>query len=82
MRPEPPHLTEAATEWTPEEIYWIASNGIKMSGMPAFATHHSPEEILALAAFVSALPGLTADDYSALTGSAEPAGGAGGPETR
>lgn len=71
MRPEPPHLTEAATEWTGEEIYWIAANGIKMTGMPAFGEHHSPEEITAITAFVKALPGLTADDYSRLTGSAQ-----------
>ena len=70
MRPEPPHLTEAATEWTPEEIHWIVSNGIKMSGMPAFAARHSPEEIVALTAFVTALPGLSGDDYAALTGRA------------
>ena len=68
MRPEPPHLVEAATEWTTEEIYWIAENGIKMSGMPAFGPHHAPDEIAAIAAFVSQLPGLSAEDYAALTG--------------
>lgn len=68
MRPEPPHLVEAATEWRPEEIYWIVENGIKMSGMPAFGTHHGPEGIAALTAFVTQLPGLTPDDYRALTG--------------
>lgn len=71
MRPEPPHLTEAATEWTGEEIHWIVTNGIKMTGMPAFGEHHSPEEITAITAFVSALPGLTTEDYSRLTGSAQ-----------
>ncbi|HEY9539254.1 MAG TPA: cytochrome c [Kiloniellaceae bacterium] len=70
MRPEPPHLTEAATEWTDQEIHWIVSNGFKMTGMPAFSEHHSPEEIVAIATFVRALPGLSADDYSRLTGSA------------
>jgi mono/diheme cytochrome c family protein len=75
MRPEPPHLTEAASEWTPEEIHWIVSNGIKMSGMPAFGSHHSPNEILSLTAFASALPGLTSDDYAALTGSSGSSGG-------
>ena len=71
MRPEPPHLTEAATEWTPQEIHWTVSNGIKMSGMPAFAPHHAPEDIVALTAFVTALPGLSADDYATLTGGAD-----------
>lgn len=71
MRPLPPHLAEAATEWTGEEIHWIVSNGIKMSGMPAFGRHHSAEEIKAIATFVGVLPGLSADDYSRLTGSAQ-----------
>lgn len=70
MRPEPPHLTEAATEWTGEEIHWIVSNGFKMTGMPAFGEHHSAEEITAIASFVSALPGFSADDYARLTDSA------------
>lgn len=69
MRPEPPHLVEAASEWTTEEIYWIVENGIKMSGMPAFGPHHGPEEIAAIATFVSALPGLSQEDYQAMTGS-------------
>lgn len=76
MRPEPPHLAEAATQWTAAEIHWIVTNGIKMSGMPAFGEHHGPEEIMALTAFASALPGLSAEDYEMLTGSGQPVGGA------
>lgn len=68
MRPEPPRLVEAAAEWRPQEIYWIVENGIKMSGMPAFGSHHGPEGITALTAFVTRLPGLSADDYRTLTG--------------
>ena len=67
MRPEPPHLTEAASEWSAAEIYWIVENGIKMSGMPAFGAHHGPEGIMALTAFVTQLPGLSPEDYRALT---------------
>lgn len=75
MRPTPPHLVEAASEWTLEEIHWIITHGIKMTGMPAFGEHHPPEEIGAIAAFVNALPGLAADDYARLSGSAtEPSG--------
>lgn len=70
MRPTPPHLVEAASEWTPAEIHWIITHGIKMTGMPAFGGHHSPQEIVAMAAFVNALPGLAAGDYARLTGSA------------
>ena len=68
MRPEPPHLTEAAAEWSPEEVFWIVQNGIKMSGMPAFATHKESKEIVAIAAFVRELPGLSAEDYATMTG--------------
>lgn len=76
MRPEPPHLVEAATEWTPEEIHWIVENGIKMSGMPAFGPHHAAEEILAITAFVTQLPGLSPEDYAALTGGTDGRGDA------
>ena len=68
MRPEPPHLIEAATMWSAEEIYWIVENGIKMSGMPSFGAHHGPEGITAITAFVTQLPGLSPEDYRALTG--------------
>lgn len=71
MRPEPPHLTEAATDWTPEEIHWIVTNGIKMSGMPAFGPHHGSHEITAITVFVNALPGLSTDAYEMLISSAE-----------
>lgn len=73
MRPEPPHLSEAASEWSASEIRWIVANGIKMTGMPAFAAHHSEEEIVALTGFVSALPGLTEEDYQRLSGAGEDA---------
>jgi mono/diheme cytochrome c family protein len=71
MRPEPPHLAEAATHWSAEEIHWIVENGIKMSGMPAFGTERTPEELVAIAVFVRDLPGLSAEDYAAMTGGTE-----------
>lgn len=67
MRPEPPHLTEAASEWTPEQIYWLADNGVKMTGMPAFGGHHGHEELVAITAFVAQMPGLSPEDYAAMT---------------
>ncbi|MGR3455911.1 c-type cytochrome [Pseudooceanicola sp.] len=67
MRPEPPLLVEAASEWSAAEIHWIIDNGLKMTGMPAFGPHHEAEEIMALTAFVSALPGLTSEDFEGMT---------------
>lgn len=78
MRPDPPHLVKAATEWTPEEIHWIVENGIKMTGMPAFGPHHDAGEVVAITAFVAQLPSLSPEDYKALTsgthGHGDPAG--------
>ncbi len=68
MRPEPPHLVEAAADWTPEEVHWIVENGLKMSGMPAFGAEHTPEELIAISVFVRELPGLSAQDYAAMAG--------------
>ena len=79
MRPEPPHLTEAAAEWEPEEVFWIVRHGIKMSGMPAFGPRHTDEEIWAIAAFVKQLPGMTSEEYQALTGGAGHSSAAGAP---
>jgi mono/diheme cytochrome c family protein len=67
MRPEPPQLVEAAAHWSPEEIFWIVQNGFKMTGMPAFGSHHDSSEIAAIAAFVSQLPDMPVEDYRALT---------------
>lgn len=71
LRPEPPHLVEAAEAWSLDEIHWIVTNGIKMTGMPAFGPHHDPAELVALAGFVKALPGLAAEDYRVMTGASE-----------
>jgi mono/diheme cytochrome c family protein len=78
MRPEPPRLVEAAAGWSPGEIRWIVTNGLKMTGMPSFATRHDAVEIGAIAAFVAELPGLSPADYSALTAGTGAAGHGGG----
>ncbi|WP_051882284.1 c-type cytochrome [Parvularcula oceani] len=67
MLPMPPHLTEAAAEWAPNEMFWILQNGVKMSGMPAFGPSHSDEELLNIVAFVDRLPAMTADEYADLS---------------
>ena len=66
MLPQPPHLTEAAAHWEPNEIYWILDHGIKSSGMPAFGPSHEDEALWNLTAFVTDLPGMTQAEYEAL----------------
>ncbi len=64
----PPHLTEAATEWRPREVFWMVKHGIKMSAMPAFGPTHGDDTLWAMSAFVKQLPGTTAEQYAAIPG--------------
>lgn len=66
MTPLPPDLSKEAREWTPEEVHWIVTHGIKMSGMPAFGATHDQQTIWNIAAFVKQLPGMTAETYAAI----------------
>lgn len=65
MLPQPPHLTEHAAEWAPNQIFWLVKHGIKMTGMPAFGPSHDDQTLWNIAAFVKRLPGMTAQDYAA-----------------
>lgn len=66
MRPRPPHLKEAASEWELAEIFWLAKHGAKMSGMPAFGPTHDDRTLWAIAAFVKELPAMTPERYASL----------------
>jgi mono/diheme cytochrome c family protein len=77
MRPQPPHLTEAAAEWELQEVFWLAKHGAKMTGMPAFGPSHDDETLWNIAAFVKELPAMTPERYAALgpAGEGEAQGG-------
>ncbi len=70
MLPQPPHLIEAASEWEPNEIFWLVKHGVKMTGMPAFGPTHDDDTLWSIAAFVQQLPGMTAQRYAAYEGEA------------
>ena len=63
LYPEAPDLAEAAKNWTPAELYVIVKRGIKMSGMPAWESTHSGEELWALVAFLNVLTTMPAAEY-------------------
>jgi mono/diheme cytochrome c family protein len=65
LYPRPADLRESARRYTPGELFWILKNGIKMSGMPAWADH-SDEELWATVAFIEKLPGMSEADYAKL----------------
>lgn len=66
LYPEPPDLADVIEELSPEELYWITKNGIKMTGMPAFGPTHSEEELWSIVAFLRRLPDLTPEEYKAM----------------
>jgi mono/diheme cytochrome c family protein len=78
MRPRPPHLTEAAAEWEPEEVFWLVRHGVRMSGMPAFGPAHDDDALWNIVAFVKQLPAMTPERYAALGAGAREGAGRGG----
>ncbi|WP_149193124.1 c-type cytochrome [Luteimonas suaedae] len=65
MRPRAPHLTDAASQWEPAEVFWIVRHGIKYTGMPSFGESHDEATLWNIAAFVDRLPAMTPEQYRA-----------------
>ena len=63
----PGPLSDATARWEARELYWITRHGVKMSGMPAWEVHLSENDLWAVVAFVSAMPGMSARDYRRMT---------------
>src|SRR5262249_54453396 len=60
MYPKVPDLTLADTQRLSDgELFYVISNGIRFSGMPAFGGEDSPQEIWRLNAFLRRLPQLS-----------------------
>jgi mono/diheme cytochrome c family protein len=79
LYPQAPDLAQAAKSWTPAELYVIVKRGIKMSGMPAWESTHSGDQLWALVAFMKVLPAMPAAEYQgAVEYSAASAGGESG----
>jgi mono/diheme cytochrome c family protein len=73
MYPHPPALVHAAVEWKPSELFWITKNGIKMTGMPEFASAKSDKQIWSIVAFVKKMTTMTPEQFKALRASEEKA---------
>ncbi len=72
LHPPPPRLAEVVSDWTPAELFWLAKNGVRMSGMPAFAPSYSDEELWAVVAFLERLPSLSTQEYNAMIQASAP----------
>ena len=66
LYPNPPMLSKVAEDWTPQQLFWITKNGLKMTGMPAFGPTHNDNMIWAIVAFTKTLPAMTNEQYQVL----------------
>jgi mono/diheme cytochrome c family protein len=71
LNPPAPELSDAVKDWTPNQLYWIVKNGVRMTGMPAFAPTHSEKELWALVAFLERLRTMNPADYKKFVSSRE-----------
>ena len=71
LNPAPPDLDHLAEEGTAAEMFWVISNGIRMTGMPAFGKSHQPEEIWPVVAFLQSARDITAADYTEMINKAK-----------
>jgi cytochrome c553 len=63
MEPSPPYLVDATSKWTPEQLFWIAKNGIKMTGMPSWRDSMSDRQIWDIVGFLEAMRKLPPQTY-------------------
>ena len=75
LRPRAPDLAEAGEELSEAEVYWIVGNGIRMTGMPAFAPTHNEKQLWGLAAFVRGLHRMSPQEYAERVRSSRPEDG-------
>ena len=69
MLTAPPPLYSAARDFTPNELFWIVQNGIKLTAMPGWPADGRDDEIWDMVAFLEALPGVqTGANFLALAG--------------
>lgn len=66
MLPIPPDLGDVSAQWKDRELFWIIKNGIKYTGMPAWASPVRDDEVWAVVAFLKVLPRLSGSQYREL----------------
>ena len=67
MYPKVPDLRDQQTQQLADgELFYIISNGVRFTGMPAFGGEDSPEEIWALVPFLRHLTNLAPEELSAM----------------
>ena len=63
MYPPTPNMNEGQTQQKSDgELFYIVSNGVRLTGMPAWEGEDNPEEIWDLVSFIRHLPQLTPEE--------------------
>jgi mono/diheme cytochrome c family protein len=63
LEPSPPYLLDTTSRFTPSQLFWIAKNGIKMTGMPSWRDSLSDGQIWQVVAFIEAARELPPQTY-------------------
>jgi mono/diheme cytochrome c family protein len=63
MNPTPPYIIDAGRRFSPAQLHWIISRGVKMTGMPAWRGVETPAQTWDVVAFLEALPYLDQGAY-------------------
>lgn len=76
LYPQVPDMSQASTQQLGDgEIYYIISNGIRLTGMPAWGSEDKPEAIWDLVSLIRRLPKLSPEELQSLQNAAREAGG-------
>jgi hypothetical protein len=67
LNPEAPDLADLVEDMTDAELFWVTKNGIRFTGMPAWASSpYGDQDIWDLVAFMRASVDMQAADYDAM----------------
>lgn len=76
LYPQVPDMSQVETQLLGDgELYYIISNGIRLTGMPAWGTEDKPEAIWDLVSLIRRLPKLAPEELKSLRDAARQAGG-------
>jgi len=50
---QPPHVTDAVSDWEPRYLFWIVKSGVKMSGMLAWSSDDRDDHVWAVVAYLN-----------------------------
>jgi mono/diheme cytochrome c family protein len=65
LNPHAPNLAKSTQDMEPSEMFLVVKDGIKMTGMPGFASTHSDSEVWAIVAFLKRLQTMSPEEYTA-----------------